>query len=226
MNQKILLLLKGFNPATTDLIKQASDFLIPWSAKATNEGFQWNFATQVTTASYFTTTGPVLMGDKVVQYSYVDPKSIAAQDSQGCKIVMLLYEANLFPNTVSIELPYSKDGVTFCALPISKDANIPGISQNIAHELLHAEYFLANQTGAHLVDDVHQHSGIDDPRPQANYSDILLKLKPYWPLLASQPQQPDKSILAFTIATLQKQLLDLLIKFRDSLLAQVKKKNQ
>lgn len=60
----------------------------------------------------------------------------------------------------------------------------------LIHEWLHIFYTLLNQAGIGLVDDVHQHStDLNEPRPEANFSDIVNnKLKPYWSLLASPAQ--------------------------------------
>lgn len=58
----------------------------------------------------------------------------------------------------------------------------------IIHEWLHNFYHILNAKGVPLVDDVHQHSTIFDADPSKNLSDIVLKLKPHWPLLASAGQ--------------------------------------
>ena len=52
--------------------------------------------------------------------------------------------------------------------------------------MLHSWYSVINlRADVKLTDDVHKHSGIDDPRPEANFSNIILKLQPYWEYLTT-----------------------------------------
>jgi hypothetical protein len=121
----------------------------------------------------------------------------------------------------TVHNPVIQNGKTCIQLALSPEANQEGIAENLAHELLHAAYFLVNQKGANIVDDVHQHASTTDPRPQANFSDILLKLKPYW---SSLVQDSSTATLTARLNLLQKQLIALLTRTRDDLLSQVKKK--
>lgn len=189
---KVLLLLRNLD-SQKPLILGASDVLAKWASSVTNGGFTFEFEIRETNAFFSEVSGQLIMGtvNVVVNGTYIDPKQVvAAAAGAPCDIVALLYNNVDYPNANSLHAPLIQDGKTSIQLAISSSANQPGIIENLAHELLHACYFLASQKGANLVDDVHQHGGIDDPRASANYSDILLKLKPYWPVLtATQDKQ-------------------------------------
>lgn len=206
---KVLLLLRNLDGQKT-LIESASDFLSKWASSVTQGGFSWEFEIRETEVAFHEVFGPVMMGvtNAVFYGGYIDPKQIVGESyGTPCDIVALFYNNLDYPNANSVHNPLIQDGKTSIQLAISAQANQQGIVENLAHELLHACYFLANQKGANLVDDVHQHAGVDDPRPNANYSDILLKLKPYWTLLTTQ----DKKALILSLQLKVISLMQLLI---------------
>jgi hypothetical protein len=187
MTQKVLILLKDLH-AEKDLIASAASFLSQWSKDITSGGFSWQFEIQRADFNFPVISGVGIQGysNSQVPIKYLDPRAVLfAATGKQCDVVALIYSSLTYPNTISVHSPFIENGVTCTQLPISSQANKEGITENLAHELLHACYFLANQKGANLIDDVHQHSGLTDPRPEANYSDILLKLKPYWSFLVS-----------------------------------------
>ena len=220
MTEKVLVLLKDLD-SQKDLIKADADFLSQWSNQTTQGEFSWSFDIKKTDANFSTISSIVTSGVNNAQVlgKYLDPKQIvAAASGQQCDVVALLYSNLVYRDTISVHNSIVINGVRCIQLPISLQANKEGIAENLAHELLHEDIFTANQRGANLVDDVHQHSGLTDPRPEANYSDIILKLKPYWPLLT----QPDKSNLITLINSLKQQVVVLLQKL--SLMPQTKLK--
>lgn len=68
----------------------------------------------------------------------------------------------------------------------------------LVHEWLHIFYNLLNQAGVALVDDVHQHSlNGNGATHEGSFAEIILKLKPYWPILTGQAQGVDMSNAVF-----------------------------
>lgn len=218
MSQKVLILLKNLD-TQTQKIQAVADFLSSWSKVITAGGFVWSFEIQKTDSDFPVLDSIVTQGTDNVKIPgrFIDPASIVAAASKPCDIVALLYNNLEYQNTISVHNPFLQNGVTCIQLPISVQSNIEGISETLAHELLHACYFLANQRGANLVDDVHQHSGLSDPRPDASFANILLKLQPYWPLLTRQETLS-------RLAILQLKAIELLKQWRDALKAKAVRK--
>lgn len=82
-------------------------------------------------------------------------------------------------------------------LKTDQDQFIPTKAAYLVHEWLHNFYWILNQKGINLVDDVHNHStDLSEPRPEANFSDIVNnKLKPYWSILNGQAQGENMIII-------------------------------
>lgn len=79
------------------------------------------------------------------------------------------------------------DGFTIALLLLRDTGDVSVLTDTIVHEDLHAWYYqIAYRGGPNLTDDVHRHTSIQDPRPEAQYGDIILKLKNYWPLVTNQ----------------------------------------
>ena len=94
------------------------------------------------------------------------------------------------------------------------------LAETFAHELLHAWYYLAKIRGNWaLKDDVHTHSGYQDPRPHANFSNIVNKLKPYWNVICSLPMLQHITLAKRKITAHPEMIKRLLAAHQDALMA-------
>lgn len=110
-------------------------------------------------------------------------------------IICLMYDKEILPDKykdkfVHVHNPIISDGFTVTQVVMPRHSEASWIADYFVHELMHAWYTLVNwRANTQFVDDTHQHSGITNPDPKGNYSDIVLKLKPYWDYLIDQSEQ-------------------------------------
>lgn len=119
----------------------------------------------------------------------------AANNKQYSIVMLFAGRASILPNpTIDIAPRSFVDGFTVSEIfydatwpdPQDPPAYVVGANY-IIHEWMHNWYTILKAKGVAVTDDVHiLHSTIYDARPDFNLSDIVLKLKPYWPLLVEK----------------------------------------
>lgn len=183
-SQKIILL--TYKVPDIVFMKSWVDYALNWMKQVTDNQFEIQ-VTYVDKSLVVWRTISGVNGDGA-PVIYVDPIQVLDEgvSPQNREIVTLIadYDKIVPRPTFDEAFPIMKYGMTIS----EKSALNPGgdLTVNasfLIHEWLHNWYFILNSQGINLVDDVHKHSNITDPNPQANFSDIVLKLKPYWPLL-------------------------------------------
>lgn len=150
--------------------------------KVTNGDFKIEFKTLITDQSFNVIKQQGLTGANytTIDIDVVDPKQIRTI-SKGYNPTVLFFDSKELP--VAPNHPVNHGDITQIAITpnITHPSQTEVLTETFVHELLHNWFWKLKEK-----DTVHNHSGIYDPLPQANFSDIILKLKPRWAELSDK----------------------------------------
>lgn len=148
--------------------------------KVTNGEFILEFKTIVTDQNFNTIKSKGLGGyyNELVDIDIVDPAQIRAISSNNPTV--------LFFNSLQVPVPpnHPANNGDVSQIAITPNITLPSqtevLTETFVHELLHNWFWTLK-----VQDTTHQHAGIYDPRPDANFSHIILQLKPRWAELSN-----------------------------------------
>lgn len=206
MKQKILIIVSGADSQQESTLKQACDLLAKRTSEISNGEFERDFILYPSSKKFplISGTGSSGYNYEATKIFYMDPEEIALEGRrieiekrQEFDIVCLAYDVSQFSDKfiVPVHTPIYREGFTVIENLLFKNGNLETLSNFLYHEICHADYYLARLNGSPYQDDVHRLSGMDDPRPEARFDTVLVKLKPYWRFLAQaekivQPPRP------------------------------------
>lgn len=170
---KIEILTSKLDELRKEQLRKDCGFLSDWVKTKTEGGLLWDFTISESLYSFSVVSGNGLSGysNQPTLISYIDPNQIPHNPNYDCTGLVYASEHYTGPYTMC---PVETQGLTF------QIEYIPGEDPNVfrefmCHEVLHKCFRLSG-----INDTVHQHGGLADPRPEANFSDCLNQLKPWW----------------------------------------------
>ena len=129
-------------------------------------------------------TDNTLRDFKVVSPTFVREQLRPFSEGQ---FAVLLYQTKELLTPVHASLV--ERGCVLVSIPVNLDSDHTYITEFVCHEILHGWYFKTHLHGIPIADDVHSHT-LTDSRPEANYSNIVKKLKPYLVLVLQPAKDP------------------------------------
>lgn len=191
--QKILLVLHGVDDELEAKLKRATKAFDEWIAKHTDDfAIEWTYWHNKYPIGLLTVT---MAGNPRLQ-AYYDPVQISdiggkaeSELKTNFDVVGLIYNPEVFPDfqrytVYPVHVPIMVYGFANFQKNVTRDGEDASMTEFLAHEVFHCEYFLAKYRGAPVRDRVHELSGLSDPRIYANFSVVLDELHPYFNLLA------------------------------------------
>ena len=175
------------------MVDKAVNTIVDWVFKVTNGKLILSIDWKIINEKFKTVGSNVRVGINDIQKrtTVIDTNQIyeIGKGEQYDTVCLIYNPENIVGERpkFSVHVPDYKHGFTTIQIPIWKTHDTYTLTLTFIHELLHAWYFLIRQRARiYLKDEVHIHSTFDDPRPKANYSDIVYKMKPYWAYLSQK----------------------------------------
>ncbi len=191
--QKVLILTTGLDKEDNELIVKALQMIDRWIAGATDGlKIEWQLTEYPVSMDVQVGYAGTGIDNKPSKTAYVNPTNVAIagrevelRNNADYDVVALVYDHKLLKvpegyNSWDVHIPFFYQGFTIFQKGFSKHGDLEAIASFIVHELFHSWYTLAKRNDVQMEDRVHQFSGFTDPRPEANYTNIVKEFEPYF----------------------------------------------